>query len=72
MFGLLASWGGAYEAMQHCDLCLLLGTNFPPPDFYPKKPKKVQVDLRPTNIGRRTHIDMGLVGDIKSPPSTSC
>jgi pyruvate dehydrogenase (quinone) len=71
MFGLLASWG-AYEAMQHCDLCLLLGTNFPPPDFYPKKPKKVQVDLRPTNIGRRTHIDMGLVGDIKSPPSTSC
>jgi pyruvate dehydrogenase (quinone) len=72
MFGLLASWGGAYEAMQHCDLCLLLGTNFPLPDFYPKRPKKVQVDLRPTNIGRRTHIDMGLVGDIKSPPSTSC
>jgi pyruvate dehydrogenase (quinone) len=64
MTGLLG-WGGAYEAMQHCDLCLLLGTNFPLPDFYPKKPRKVQVDLRPANIGRRTHIDMGLVGDIK-------
>ena len=64
MTGLLG-WGGAYEAMQHCDLCLLLGTNFPLSDFYPKKPKKVQVDLRPSNIGRRTHIDMGLVGDIK-------
>jgi pyruvate dehydrogenase (quinone) len=64
MTGLLG-WGGAYEAMHNCDLCLLLGTNFPLPDFYPKKPKKVQVDLRPANIGRRTHIDMGLVGDIK-------
>jgi pyruvate dehydrogenase (quinone) len=64
MTGLLG-WGGAYEAMQHCDLCLLLGTNFPLPDFYPKKAKKVQVDLRATNIGRRAHIDMGLVGDIK-------
>ena len=34
MTGLLG-WGGAYEAMQHCDLCLLLGTNFPLNDFYP-------------------------------------
>jgi pyruvate dehydrogenase (quinone) len=65
MTGLLG-WGGAYEAMQHCDLCLLLGTNFPLPDFYPKRAKKVQIDLRATNIGRRTHIDMGLVGDIKA------
>jgi pyruvate dehydrogenase (quinone) len=64
MTGLLG-WGGAYEAMHNCALCLLLGTNFPLPDFYPKKAKKVQVDLRPTNIGRRTHLDMGLVGDIK-------
>jgi pyruvate dehydrogenase (quinone) len=64
MTGLLG-WGGAYEAMHNCDLCLLLGTNFPLPDFYPKDAKKVQVDLSPTNIGRRTHIDMGLVGDIK-------
>ena len=68
MTGLLG-WGGAYEAMQHCDLCLLLGTNFPLNDFYPKKPKKVQVDLRPSNIGRRTHIDMGLVGDIRDTVS---
>ncbi len=64
MTGLLG-WGGAYDAMQHCDLCLLLGTNFPLNDFYPKKAKKVQVDRRPSIIGRRTHIDMGLVGDIK-------
>ncbi|HEX3979480.1 MAG TPA: thiamine pyrophosphate-dependent enzyme [Solirubrobacteraceae bacterium] len=65
MTGLLG-WGGAYEAMQRCDLCLLLGTNFPLDEFYPKKAKKVQVDRRPAIIGRRTHIDMGLVGDIKA------
>jgi pyruvate dehydrogenase (quinone) len=64
MTGLLG-WGGAYEAMQNCDLCLLLGTNFPLNDFYPKKAKKVQVDRRPSIIGRRTHVDLGLVGDIK-------
>jgi pyruvate dehydrogenase (quinone) len=64
MTGLLG-WGGAYEAMQHCDLCLLLGTNFPLNDFYPKTAKKVQIDRRASIIGRRTHVDLGLVGDIK-------
>ena len=68
MTGLLG-WGGAYEAMQHCDVCLLLGTNFPLNDFYPKRAKKVQIDRRPSNIGRRTHLDMGLVGDIKDTVS---
>jgi pyruvate dehydrogenase (quinone) len=64
MTGLLG-WGGAYDAMHDCDVCLLLGTNFPFDEFYPRKPKKVQVDRRASIIGRRTHIDMGLVGDIK-------
>ncbi len=64
MTGLLG-WGGAYEAMHTCDLCLLLGTNFPFNDFYPTKPKKVQIDRRASIIGRRTHVDLGLVGDIK-------
>lgn len=64
MTGLLG-WGGAYDAMHDCEVCLLLGTNFPFDDFYPRKPKKVQVDRRASIIGRRTHIDMGLVGDVK-------
>jgi len=64
MSGLLG-WGGAYEAMHDCDLCLLLGTNFPFVDFYPRTPKKVQVDRSASIIGRRTDIDLGLVGDIK-------
>jgi pyruvate dehydrogenase (quinone) len=64
MSGLLG-WGGAYQAMHDCELCLLLGTNFPFVDFYPKAPKKVQIDRRASIVGRRTDLDLGLVGDIK-------
>jgi pyruvate dehydrogenase (quinone) len=61
----LLGWGGCYEAMQHCDLLLLLGTSFPFTEFYPTKPTTVQIDSRGTMIGRRTHVDLGLVGDIR-------
>ncbi len=64
MSGLLG-WGGAYEAMHNWDLLLLLGTAFPFTDFYPTKPKKVQVDRRGTMLGRRTRLDMALVGDVR-------
>ena len=60
----LLGWGGCYEAMQRCDLLLLLGTSFPFIEFYPTGPTTVQVDSRGTMIGRRTHVDLGLVGDI--------
>ena len=63
MIGLLG-WGGAYKAMHDCDLCLLLGTDFPFTDFLPDKPKKVQVDRWASHLGRRTHVDLGLVGQI--------
>jgi pyruvate dehydrogenase (quinone) len=61
----LLGWGGAYEAMHHCDLLLLLGTSFPFIEFYPTKPTKVQIDSRATMLGRRTHVDMALVGDMR-------
>ena len=63
MTGLLG-WGGAYRAMHDCDLCLLLGTDFPFTDFLPDRPSKVQVDRRPAHIGRRTHVDLGLAGHV--------
>jgi pyruvate dehydrogenase (quinone) len=65
----LIGWGGAYQAMHDCDLCLLLGTDFPFPDFYPANVDKVQVDLRPSKLGRRTHLDMALVGDVRDTVS---
>jgi len=66
MTGLLG-YGGAYNAIHGADLLILLGTDFPFPEFLPKKNVvKVQVDKNPKHIGRRTAVDLGLVGDVKA------
>jgi pyruvate dehydrogenase (quinone) len=66
MTGLLG-YGGAYKAIHDADLVLLLGTDFPFPEFLPGEGvKKVQIDTNPKHIGRRTAVDLGLVGDIKA------
>ncbi|HSY36434.1 MAG TPA: thiamine pyrophosphate-dependent enzyme [Acidobacteriaceae bacterium] len=66
MTGLLG-YGGAYEAIHQAELLLLLGTDFPFSEFLPgDSVKKVQIDKNPKHIGRRTHVDLGLVGDIKT------
>ena len=66
MTGLLG-YGGAYSAMHGADLLLMLGTDFPFSEFLPgDSVKKVQIDKNPKHIGRRTPIDLGLVGDIKA------
>jgi len=66
MTGLLG-YGGTYRAINDADLLLLLGTDFPFTEFLPgNKVKKVQIDRNPKHLGRRTAIDLGLVGDIKA------
>ena len=66
MTGLLG-YGGAYQAIHAADLVLLLGTDFPFSEFLPGDDvKKVQIDRNPKHIGRRTGVDLGLVGDIKA------
>jgi pyruvate dehydrogenase (quinone) len=66
MTGLLG-YGGAYNAIQEAELLLMLGTDFPFSEFLPgSNVKKVQIDKNPKHIGRRTTVDLGLVGDIKS------
>ena len=66
MTGLLG-YGGAYNAIHDADLLLLLGTDFPFSEFLPgESVKKVQIDKNPKHIGRRTAVDLGLVGDIKA------
>jgi len=70
MTGLLG-YGGAYGAIHDADLLLMLGTDFPFSEFLPgEKVKKVQIDKNPKHIGRRTAIDLGLVGDIKATLGT--
>ena len=66
MTGLLG-YGGAYTAINEAELLLMLGTDFPFFEFLPAdNVKKVQIDKNPKHIGRRTHVDLGLVGDIKT------
>ena len=65
MTGLLGFSSG-YHAMMNCDTLLMLGTDFPYRQFYPPEATIVQIDIRGEQIGRRTKVDLGLVGDVKS------
>ena len=64
MTGLLGFSSG-YHAMMNCDALLMLGTDFPYQQFYPKAAKIIQVDRLGEQIGRRTPVDLGLVGNVK-------
>jgi pyruvate dehydrogenase (quinone) len=62
----LIGFSSGYYAMLDCDALLMLGTDFPYRQFYPsgKDARIAQVDIRPENIGRRTPVDVGIVGDV--------
>ena len=64
MTGLLGFSSG-YHAMMNCEALLMLGTDFPYQQFYPKDAKIVQVDRLGEQIGRRTRVDLGLVGNVR-------
>jgi pyruvate dehydrogenase (quinone) len=63
MTGLLGFSSG-YYAMMNCETLLMLGTDFPYQQFYPKKARIVQIDTRGEQLGRRSHLDLGVVGGI--------
>lgn len=62
----LIGFASGYYAMIDTDTLLMLGTDFPYRQFYPKgKDVRIaQIDLRPGQLGRRAPLDLGLVGDI--------
>jgi pyruvate dehydrogenase (quinone) len=64
MTGLLGTESGHYS-LEKADLVLLLGTDFPYTAWYPKKAKIVQVDIRAEHLGRRSKIELGVMGDVK-------
>jgi pyruvate dehydrogenase (quinone) len=64
MTGLLGFASG-YKAIKEADTLLMLGTDFPYRQFYPPGATVIQVDIRGRNLGRRTPIDLGLVGTVK-------
>lgn len=62
----LIGYSSGYRAMEHCDALLMLGTDFPYRQFYPGAGVPVvQVDVRGEHIGRRTEVDVPLVGTVK-------
>ncbi|MFD3544679.1 thiamine pyrophosphate-dependent enzyme [Streptomyces sp. NPDC058655] len=54
----------AAHALDHGDALLMLGTDFPYRDWYPKDCKVVQIDTREEHLGRRVPVDAGLAGDV--------
>jgi pyruvate dehydrogenase (quinone) len=64
MTGLLGFSSG-YHAMMNCETLLMLGTDFPYQQFYPKNARIVQIDIRGEQLGRRCPVSLGLVGGIQ-------
>lgn len=62
MCGLLG-YGAAHKATFEADLLILLGTDFPYTNFLPQK-NTAQVDRDPTRLGRRTPLEVAVVGDV--------
>lgn len=53
----------AASAFREGQLLLLIGTDFPYRDWFPEAMTTIQIDAVAEHIGRRTNVDLGLVGD---------
>ena len=64
----LIGFSSGYYAMLDCDVLLMLGTDFPYRQFYPRGSgvRIAQIDIRAENLGKRAQLDLGLVGDVKA------
>ena len=63
MSGLLG-YGACQAAIEGADLLLMLGTDFPYDQFLPDGVRTAQVDIEPTRLGRRTRMDLAVLGDV--------
>ena len=56
------------QMMQDCDTLLILGSNMPWLEYYPKADhaKAIQIDRDPKRIGLRYPVSIGLTGDVKA------
>lgn len=54
-----------YSAVQHADLLLMLGTDYPYSSFLPAHGNVVQVDERAAALGRRTQTSYAIVGSVR-------
>src|SRR5271163_3520972 len=54
-----------YHAVMHCDLFLMLGTDYPYSVFLPPKGAVIQVDERARVLGRRAPTELGVIGSVR-------
>ncbi len=54
-----------YHAVMHCDLFLMLGTDYPYSEFLPSECVVIQVDERARVIGRRAPTELGVIGSVR-------
>jgi pyruvate dehydrogenase (quinone) len=54
-----------YNAVMHCDLLLMLGTDYPYSEFLPHKGSVIQIDERARVLGRRAPTALGVVGSVR-------
>src|SRR5215212_3552758 len=59
--------GGApgVDALQDAELMLMLGSDYPYSEFLPSKGKVIQIDERAFALGRRTEIELGIIGSVR-------
>src|SRR5258708_36628187 len=54
-----------YNAVQHCDLLLMIGTDYPYSNFLAKSGNGIQIDERPQVLGRRAPTGLGVTGSAR-------
>jgi pyruvate dehydrogenase (quinone) len=54
-----------YNAVQKCDLLLMIGTDYPYTNFLPAKGNVIQIDERPAVLGRRAPTAVGVTGSAR-------
>jgi pyruvate dehydrogenase (quinone) len=54
-----------YNAVMHCDLLLMLGTDYPYSEFLPREGSVIQVDERARVLGRRVPTALGVLGSVQ-------
>jgi pyruvate dehydrogenase (quinone) len=54
-----------YHAVMHCDLFLMLGTDYPYSEFLPREGVVIQVDEQARVIGRRAPTELGVIGSVR-------
>ncbi|MBL3531205.1 pyruvate oxidase [Companilactobacillus zhachilii] len=64
-FGRLGSKSG-FEALQHTDLILFIGSEFPFARFWPEGVKIIDVNNNPYDIGKTVDVDYAVIADAKS------